>query len=148
MARIGAVFTVSQSRAVQHAGMDISTPPAPDPDFAARLRARVPADVAASFTPDQLAAMQRAFGTRYAMEHAVDVRRTVTLPWGRFYLVLLFGRDRRRDDRSGDRRGWNRLAQGLLTRNRLTRDRCAMALCGWLALAGAALSAAIALFAA
>ncbi len=51
--------------------------------------------MAASFTPDQLAAVRMAFGMRYAMDHAVDVRRTVTLPWGRFYLVLLGGRDRR-----------------------------------------------------
>ena len=67
--------------------------------FKIRFLARVPAELANSFTPDQLAAVQRAFGTRYAMEHAVDVRRTVTLPWGRFYLVLLGGRDRRSEHR-------------------------------------------------
>lgn len=69
--------------------------------FTTRFLARVPREVAGSFTPDQLAAVQRAFGMRYAMDHAVDVRRTVTLPWGRFYLVLLGGRDRRREGRRG-----------------------------------------------
>ena len=58
---------------------------------------RVPAEVAASFTTDQLAAVQRMFGMRYAMEHLLDLRRTVRLPWGRFYLVVLAGRDDRQD---------------------------------------------------
>jgi hypothetical protein len=92
----------------------------PDEAFRIRFLARIPADLANSFTPDQLAAIQRAFGTRYAMEHTVDVRRTVTLPWGRFYLVLLGGRDRRREHR-----------------------RRQASLRGWLLLAGAALSAVV-----
>jgi hypothetical protein len=92
----------------------------PDEAFKTRFLARIPADLANSFTPDQLAAIQRAFGTRYAMEHALDVRRTMTLPWGRFYLVLLGGRDRRREHR-----------------------RRQASLRGWLLLAGAALSAVV-----
>ncbi|HST74341.1 MAG TPA: hypothetical protein VLJ20_03135 [Acetobacteraceae bacterium] len=67
----------------------------PGDAFIARFLARVPREVAASFTPAQLQAVQRAFGMRYAVEHAVDLRRTWRLPWGRFYLVLLAGRDRR-----------------------------------------------------
>ena len=63
--------------------------------FIARFLARVPQEVAGSFTPDQLQAVQRAFGMRYVMEHAVDMRRTLRLPWGRFYFVLLAGRDQR-----------------------------------------------------
>ncbi len=63
--------------------------------FIARFLARVPREVAASFTPAQLQAVQRAFGMRYVMEHAIDLRHTLRLPWGRFYLVLLAGRDRR-----------------------------------------------------
>jgi hypothetical protein len=62
--------------------------------FIRRFLARVPPEIAATFSPDQLAAVQRAFGMRYAAEHAVDVRRSVPLPWGRYYLVLLAGRDR------------------------------------------------------
>jgi hypothetical protein len=30
---------------------------------------------------------------RYTMEHTLDVRRYVRLPWARYYLVLLCGRD-------------------------------------------------------
>ncbi len=63
--------------------------------FISRFLARVPEEVAASFTSDQLHAVQRAFGMRYVMDHAVDMRRTLRLPWGRFYFVLLAGRDQR-----------------------------------------------------
>ena len=69
--------------------------------FTSRFLARMRPEVAASFTPEQLAAVRMAFGMRYAMDHAVDLRRTVTLPWGRFYLVLLGGRDRRAEARRG-----------------------------------------------
>jgi hypothetical protein len=62
--------------------------------FIGRFLARVPPEVAATFSPDQLAAVQRAFGMRYAVEHAIDLRRSVSMPWGRYYLVLLAGRDR------------------------------------------------------
>ncbi len=69
--------------------------------FTRRFLARLRPDVAASFTPDQLAAVQLVFGMRYAVDHAVDLRRTVTLPWGRFYVVVLGGRDRRSQARHG-----------------------------------------------
>ena len=68
--------------------------PTPAQRFIARFLARVPPDVAASFTPTQLAAINRAFGMRYEAGHALDIRRHLRLPWGRFYLVLLAGRDR------------------------------------------------------
>jgi hypothetical protein len=51
--------------------------------------------VAATFTPTQLTAINRAFGMRYEAGHALDIRRHLRLPWGRYYLVLLFGRDHR-----------------------------------------------------
>jgi hypothetical protein len=63
--------------------------------FQSRFLARVSPEVAGSFTPEQLSAVQRAFGMRYAAMHSIDIRRTLRLPWGRFYLVLLAGRDRR-----------------------------------------------------
>ncbi|MBV8093193.1 MAG: hypothetical protein JOY71_01455 [Acetobacteraceae bacterium] len=66
-----------------------------DDAFTSRFLARLPREVATSFSPDQLAAIQYAFGMRYAVEHGVDVRRTVHLPWGRYYFVMLAGRDRR-----------------------------------------------------
>jgi hypothetical protein len=67
----------------------------PAESFIARFLARIPREVASSFTPAQLRAVQRAFGMRYAVDHAVDLRRTLRLPWGRYYLVLLAGRDHR-----------------------------------------------------
>jgi hypothetical protein len=69
----------------------------PREPFLARFLARVPREVAASFSDALLAAIHRAFGMRYAMEHAIDIRRRLRLPWGRYYLVLLAGRDRRGD---------------------------------------------------
>ena len=65
----------------------------PSDAFIARFLARVPAELRDSFTPAQLTAVQRAFGMRYTMEHALDLRRHVRLPWARYYLVLLCGRD-------------------------------------------------------
>jgi hypothetical protein len=67
----------------------------PSDAFIDRFLARVPADLRASFTPMQLAAIQRAFGMRYTMEHTLDLRRHVRLPWARYYLVVLCGRDHR-----------------------------------------------------
>jgi hypothetical protein len=69
-------------------------PLTPTESFIARFLARTPHEVAASFSHEQLVAIQRAFGMRYAMDHTLDVRRSLRLPWGRFYLVLLFGRER------------------------------------------------------
>jgi len=67
----------------------------PADQFTARFVARVPPDVAATFTATQLAAIRRAFGMRYEAGHALDIRRHLRLPWGRYYLVLLLGRDHR-----------------------------------------------------
>jgi hypothetical protein len=65
----------------------------PSDAFIARFLARVPPDLRATFTSAQLTAIQRAFGMRYTMDHALDVRRHVRLPWARYYLVVLCGRD-------------------------------------------------------
>ena len=65
----------------------------PTEHFIARFLARIPGEIAKSFTQQQLQAIQRVFGMRYAMEHSVDIRRRLRLPWGRYYLVLLAGRD-------------------------------------------------------
>lgn len=70
--------------------------PPPQNAFLDRFLARVPRDVAGTFTPEQLAAVQRAFGMRFTVDHALDIRWSLRLPWGRFYLVLLFGRERTR----------------------------------------------------
>jgi hypothetical protein len=60
---------------------------------------RVPADVAATFTPRQLDAIRLAYGARTPGAHLVDLRFNVPLPWRSYYFVLLFGRNRRTFDR-------------------------------------------------
>ena len=77
-----------------------------DDAFTSRFLARLPREIAASFSPEQLSAIHYAFGMRYAVEHGVDLRRTVTLPWGRYYFVMLAGRDRRAEGR----RRWRKVA--------------------------------------
>jgi len=69
--------------------------PAESP-FLKRFLATVPRELAETFTAEQLAAVQHAFGMRFTVDHAVDIRRSLHLPWGKFYLVLLFGRERTR----------------------------------------------------
>jgi hypothetical protein len=60
-----------------------------------RFLARLTPDVAASFSPAQLAAVELHFGMRHHAGHAVDWRRRITLPFVKFYLVVLAGRDER-----------------------------------------------------
>ncbi len=62
-----------------------------------RFLARLPPALARSFSAEQLEAIHHAFGMRYRMDHAIDLRRTLSLPWGRFYVVFLAGPDHRRD---------------------------------------------------
>ncbi len=71
----------------------------PHSRFIGRFLGGLPQDVADSFTPEQLAAVERAFGMRYAPGHAVDVRRSIGVLGRRFYLVLLLGRERTGDAR-------------------------------------------------
>ncbi len=78
----------------------------PSDAFIARFLARVPAELRDSFTQAQLTAIQRAFGMRYTMEHALDLRRHVRLPWARYYLVVLCGRDYRPREPSFRRPLW------------------------------------------
>lgn len=66
----------------------------PEETFLQRFLARIPSATAATFTAEQLKAIQQAFGMRYTVGHAVDLRRSVRLPWGNYYVVLLAGRDR------------------------------------------------------
>jgi hypothetical protein len=69
--------------------------------FLAKFFARIPAEVAASFSPAQLQAVKIAFGARSWGSHAIDIRRSFSLPliWRRFYLVLLAGAERRDEER-------------------------------------------------
>ncbi len=56
---------------------------------------RVPADVAGTFTDDQLDAVKLAFGARTRGSHAVDIRLPIPLLVSRFYIVFLAGGERR-----------------------------------------------------
>ena len=58
----------------------------------AELIKRMPRDVAASFTDEQLAALDRAAAPS---RHSVDIRLSLPFPSGRRYVVLLAGRERR-----------------------------------------------------
>ena len=68
----------------------------PTEEFVARLRSRMPADVAQTFTWTQLKAIELAFGTRFYNRHLMALRPVIPLPWGRYYFALYVGRDRRR----------------------------------------------------
>ena len=56
---------------------------------------KIPKDIAASFTPAQLLQIKLCFGTRTQARHCID-KRSVFGFWGwRYYVVFLFGRNRR-----------------------------------------------------
>lgn len=69
--------------------------PEPDPLFIARFRGRIDPETAASFTPRQLAAIHLAFALRSLPCHSLDLRRSLPTPWGRIYLAIIAGRERR-----------------------------------------------------
>ncbi len=68
----------------------------PSQEFVARFRARVPQDVAETFTEQQLTALENAFASRAVARHRMRFALSLRLPWGRYYLVLMAGPDRRR----------------------------------------------------
>ena len=68
-------------------------------DFTNKFFSRIPADIAATFTEQQLMAVKMAFGGRAWGAHWVDIRRSLPLPRGRLYVVLLMGREHRSPDR-------------------------------------------------
>lgn len=83
-------------------------PQTPDPAFSRRFLASLPPALAASFTPAQLLGVQRAFGLRHGRGHTLDFRRSIWSPFGRFYLVVLAGPERR----APERRSLERLLRG------------------------------------
>jgi hypothetical protein len=60
-----------------------------------RFLARLPPDVAGSFSPAQLAAISLHFGMRHRVGHAIDWRARIGLRFVKFYVVLLAGREER-----------------------------------------------------
>ena len=65
--------------------------------FIDRFLNGMPRALADSFSAEQLQAVQRAFGMRYAQLHSIDLRRSIGLHGRKFYVVLLVGRERRTD---------------------------------------------------
>jgi len=62
-----------------------------------RFLDRLPRALAARFDAEQLEAVELHFGMRSRGGHAIDWRRRVRLPFLRFYVVVLAGRDRAAD---------------------------------------------------
>lgn len=56
---------------------------------------RIDPRVAATFSADQCEAIKTMFGARGIAKHSVEVRRSLPIGRGRYYLVLLIGRERR-----------------------------------------------------
>lgn len=65
-----------------------------DPFFKV-LANRCGPSIAGSFTPSQFAALKRAFATRAADPHPVDIRDSYSIFGFSFYMVLLMGREHR-----------------------------------------------------
>jgi hypothetical protein len=59
-----------------------------------RFLDRLPPSLAATFAPEQLAAVELHFAMRHRTRHAIDWRRRIRLPFLRAYIVLLAGADR------------------------------------------------------
>jgi hypothetical protein len=75
------------------------TEAASDDPFIRKFFTRIPPTTAASFTEEQLVAIKMAFGGRAWGAHAVDIRRSLPLIGGCFYLVWLMGWEHRTPDR-------------------------------------------------
>ncbi|WP_298215326.1 hypothetical protein [Acidocella sp.] len=60
-----------------------------------RFLARLPAPLAASFSPAQLRAVELHFSMRHRPRHRLDWRRRIRLPFWRGYVVVLAGSDGR-----------------------------------------------------
>jgi len=67
--------------------------------FLERFFSRIPRQVAASFTDDQLLAVKTAFAHQWGGSHSVDLRFSLPLPLRRWYVVLILGPERRSPQR-------------------------------------------------
>ncbi len=61
----------------------------------AQFLAKVGPELARSFSPAQLEAIELHFGMRHRVAHAIDWRRRFWVPFARFYVVVLAGREER-----------------------------------------------------
>ena len=82
--------TESAAAPLQQAPLDQGRDPFIDHYFK-----RIDPRVAASFSPEQCEAIKTMFGARGVAKHSVEVRRSLPIGRGRYYLVLLIGRERR-----------------------------------------------------
>lgn len=64
--------------------------------FLERFFSRIPKDIAESFNDDQLLAIKQAFAENSSRSHALDLRLSVPALFGRIYLVVIAGPERRR----------------------------------------------------
>src|SRR5262249_22109036 len=81
-------------------GPEILMPQAAELDpFFKVLANRVGPAIAGSFTPNQFAALKRAFATPAINPHPIDIRDTYTIFGFSFYMVLLMGREQRSAER-------------------------------------------------
>lgn len=78
-------------------------------EFTANFFQRIGATLAATFTAEQLAAIRHAFGPS---QQTVNIRATVPFTRGRYFFVLLFGRERRAPERAETERKRNPLWTG------------------------------------
>ena len=60
-----------------------------------RLANNMPTDVAASFSEDQKAAIKVALTTSEPSRHKIDIRHSFSILRRKYYVVFLFGKDRR-----------------------------------------------------
>lgn len=67
--------------------------------FLTKYFQRIDLKVAASFTPEQRRALRQMFGDYNQRSHLIDFRHSLPLGARRFYLVLLFGQERRSMER-------------------------------------------------
>jgi hypothetical protein len=56
---------------------------------------RLPSELARSFTPEQLRAIELHFAMRYKLRHAIDWRARIGFPFVKIYFVFLAGIERR-----------------------------------------------------
>ncbi len=84
-------------RLLQEAFGEGKLPEQPRDLYIQHLLNALPAELIASLTPDQYRQLKDAL-YRYHRRHLVDIRGTIPLPFGHYYFVFLFGRDRRQRD--------------------------------------------------
>jgi hypothetical protein len=63
------------------------------------LLARLPDEIHSRLTPDIRDALAQATKARRWGDHPIDIRLSIPLPFGRYYLALVLGPERRSDER-------------------------------------------------